>query len=368
MTALFAIRRTSKQFFSTAYYAAQVIVACMLLVSACLVQAQEQAKEEEPRFQISDAIPEGFESLMDAQTLVVTVRYNEENVGSALVTADAETLTFEEPDALVELLDGIRTPERLKLLLTETYPTNGHLVCYSRDEPKGCGQVEADPVAIIYNSDILILDLYLESSLQTVQAYGTARFLPPPDEKITSVLSLDLLSSDTSDGEYSVDLATYSISSYGSGNIVTALDYNTRTRNTRLRTARLQHLYKKNVLSVGNFPFDTGATLGNLDIIGASFESSLSTRVDLDDAFSSVLTVYLPRRSQVLMVVDGRSYISESYAAGNQSLNTRSLPRGTYEVEIRIIDPVTGIRTEKRLFTKSTSMPPRGEMLILSLR
>jgi len=63
------------------------------------------------------------------------------------------------------------------------------------------------------------------------------------------------------------------------------------------------------------------------------------------------------------MVVNERAYISESYAAGNQALNTRSLPNGTYEVEIRIIDPVTGIRTETRLFTKSTNIPPRGETI-----
>jgi len=157
-------------------------------------------------------------------------------------------------------LEGIKTPDRLKLLLRESYPTNGNLVCYSKDEPKGCGQVEADPVAIIYNSDLLMLDLYLESSLQIVQATDGAKFLSPPEEKVTSILSLDFLLSDTSDGEHTMDIATNSISSYGSGNIVTELDYNTRSRQTRLRTARLQHLYKKNALSAGTFSYDSGAT------------------------------------------------------------------------------------------------------------
>ena len=56
---------------------------------------------------LSDDVPAGFEALMDAQTLIVEVRFNERKVGTTLVTADADTLTFEEPDTLVALLPGI---------------------------------------------------------------------------------------------------------------------------------------------------------------------------------------------------------------------------------------------------------------------
>jgi len=322
------------------------------------VSAQEESKS---KLTISDEVPEGFASLMEAQTLVINVRYNDSLVGNALVTADTETLTFEEPDKLVDSLTGISNPERLKSLLTKTFPINAHLVCFAKNQPKGCGKITPEPVAIIYNSNLLTIDLFLDGSLQTVQSRDAARFLPPPEDRNTAILSLDLLTSDTSDGEHSLDLASRSLNSYGAGNVLTELDFNTRTGQSRLRTARLQHLYNEQALSVGTFSFETGATIGNLDIIGASFESSLSTRVDLEDAFSSELAVSLPRRSQVLLIVNNRAFLSESYPAGNQALNTRPLPNGTYEVTIRIADPVTGFREETRLFTKNTSMPPRGE-------
>ena len=310
---------------------------------------------------LSDSVPAGFEALMDAQTLVVEVRFNERQVGTTMVTADADTLTFEYPEEVVGLLPGIKDPDALTELLRASYPTNGHLVCYSRDEPAGCGQVVPDPIAVIYNTDILSLDLYLEQSLQDVQSIESARYLPPPEERTSSIFSLDAIASNTSDGLNSIDLATRTLASYGSGNLFAEADYNTRTKHTRLRTARVTHLLRDHSLKAGSYTFESGSTLTNLDIFGASFESSLRTRIDLDDAFSSELAIYLPRRAQVQMVVNDRVYVSQSYPAGNQAINTRSLPSGTYDVEIRIYDPVSGVRTETRLFTKSTSIPPRGE-------
>lgn len=298
---------------------------------------------------------------MDAQTLVVEVRFNERKVGTTLVTADADTLSFEEPAALVALLPDIKNPDALVELLGNEYPTNGHLVCYSKDEPAGCGQVEADPIAIIYNTDILLLDLYLEQSLQDVQSADSARYLPPPEVRSSSILSMDAIASNTSDGLNALDFATRTLTSYGSGNVFAEADYNTRTGHARLREARLTHLFRDHSLQAGSYTFESGSTLTNIEFLGASFESSLRTRVDLDEAFSSELAIYLPRRAQVQMVVDERVYVSESYAAGNQAINTSSLPSGTYEVEIRVYDPVSGVRTETRLFTKSTSIPPRGE-------
>jgi len=310
---------------------------------------------------MGDGVPAGFEALMDAQTLVVEVRFNERKVGTALVTADADTLSFEEPDKVVALLPGIKDADALTELLKISYPTNGHLVCFSKDEPAGCGQIDPEPVAIIYNSSILLLDIYIGQSLQDVQSADGARYLPPPDERISSILSIDTIISNTSDGANSLDLATRALSSYGSGNLMAEADFNTRTDQTRLRTARVTHLFRDHSLTAGSYIFESGSTLNNLDILGANFESSLRTRVDLDDAFSTELAIFLPRRAQVQMIVDERAYVSESYAAGNQALNTRSLPSGTYEVEIRVFDPVSGVRSETRLFTKSTSIPPRGE-------
>ncbi len=309
----------------------------------------------------SDEVPEGFEALIEAQTIVVNVHYNERNVGSTLVTADAETLIFEEPERVVGMLEGIKDPATLISLLREVLPTNGHLVCYASDDPPGCGQIEPEPVAIIYDADLLKLDLYVEQFLQTVQSEDAARYLPQPDNRKSSIISLNALVTNTSDGREAVDLAGRAFANYGTGTVYAEVDYNTRTQHTRLETARLTHLFRNHSLSFGSYAFESGTALSNVDILGASFESSLRTRIDLDDAFSSELAVYLARRSQVQMVVDERVYVSKSYAAGNQAIDTRSLPNGTYEVEIRIYDPVSGLRSEFRLFTKSTNIPPRGQ-------
>lgn len=334
------------------------MAACVLLVISANLLAQSSGS-----MSISDDVPAGFESLIEAQTIVVDIHYNERKVGNTLVTADAETLTFEDPAAVVDMLEGIEDPTRLTGLLQEVLPTNGHLVCYASDDPPGCGQIDPDPLAIIYDADLLKLDLYLEQSLQSVQYAESARYLPEPENRKSSILSLNALATNTSDGREAVDLAARAFANYGTGTIFAEFDYNTRTERTRLETARLTHLFRNHSLSFGSYAFESGSALSNVDILGASFESSLRTRIDLDDAFSSELAVYLPRRSQVQMVVDDRVYVADTYPAGNQAINTVSLPNGTYEVEIRIYDPVSGLRSEFRLFTKSTSLPPRGETI-----
>ena len=61
------------------------------------------------------------------------------------------------------------------------------------------------------------------------------------------------------------------------------------------------------------------------------------------------------------LLVDGRVYAGDSYAAGNQVLDTRALPDGTYPVEIRIVEADGSTRSEFRTFTRSAAIPPRGE-------
>jgi len=101
-----------------------------------------------------------------------------------------------------------------------------------------------------------------------------------------------------------------------------------------------------------------------LNVLGASFATTYKTRVDLETAFSSELVVYLTRRSIVQLVVNDRVYFGDTYGAGNQAIDTSSLPDGTYEVEIRILEADSEPRIERRIFTKSTQIPPRGETVI----
>lgn len=313
-------------------------------------------------FTVKDTVPAGFENLMQEQTLFVEVRFNEQRVGTFEVLADAENVLFSNPQKLVDSLDNVHKNALIVNALSSELATNSHLICYGNNEPVGCGLVEPSPAAIIFDENLLTLDLFLTSEFQLIQNVAIERYLPAAEKRGSSILAMNMLASDGY-GQSSLDFTTRSRISYGAGHAFAEAEYNTRTETTRMRSMRLTHLLKDQEFTLGTFSYGTSTLLNNTEILGASLKSSFSTRIDLSEAFSSELIVYLTRGSLVQIFIDERVYLAQRYAGGNQTLDTSSLPSGTYEVEIRITDAIAGERSEFQLFTKSTQLPPRNQTL-----
>lgn len=314
-------------------------------------------------FSISDEVPEGFESLAGSQFLVVDVKYNGEPIGSVAITVTGEELTIDEPAALVALMPNVLEPEELVEAFSYPLPTNANKICYGPDDPPGCGQLDVELVGVIYDESNLLLDVFVNSNYQQVVSPLSTRYLPQPESKNTSILSVYGTASDLPGEEQNVDLSARGLFGYGDGNVATEVDYNTRSDRQRLNQLKLTHHFPDHELVAGSYSYQTGGALPDINLLGVGFASSLKTRVDLEHAFSTELVVYLARRSVVQLVVDDKIYYGESYPAGNQAIDTRLLPDGTYDVELRILDSQSGSRVETRRFTKSTQLPPRGETM-----
>lgn len=313
------------------------------------------------RFQIADAAPAGFEALDGPQNTFIDVYFRDKKVGSTHVTVTVDELTFDEPSSVVALLDDITDVSRIEALLSAPLPTNADQLCYRENDPAGCGYLDVAEVGVIYSESDLRLDLFIASELQTLQDQGRVRYLPPPERNNASILSVYTVASDLAAQEDAIDVSARLLLGNGPVNLTAEADYNSRTDRQRLRELKLTHHFPDYDLVGGTYSYQPGGALSDIALAGASFNSSFKTRVDLEHAFSSELVVFLARRSVVQLAVDDRVYTGDSYGAGNQVLDTRALPDGTYEVEIRVIDPLSGSRSEKRLFTKSTQIPPRGE-------
>ncbi len=314
-------------------------------------------------FVIDDSVPAGFEALAGPQTKFVDIYYNERKAGSTTITGTDETFVFDKPEDVLSMLHGISKPNELALLLTENFASNAHLICYSANDPVGCGQVEANPIATLYNPSELKVELFLSQEFQDVLSRDQIMYLPAAESRNSAIASFNGVATDLYGQESTLDFSSRALVGYGNGHLAAELDYNTRSRRKRLRELKLAHFFKKHELALGTYAYQAGGGLSDFSLFGASFSSTLKTRIDLEHAFSSELVVFLTRRSVVQLVVREQIYSGESYAAGNQVLDTRALPEGSYEVEIRILDPVAGERTEIRVFTKSTQIPPRGEWI-----
>lgn len=347
-------------------WARRLCCACLILSSCSLTLAGNALADTglpTTVFEFSDDVPAGFESLATEQTTFVDIRFNGKIVGSSSVTGDDERIRFDAPVTVTALLDGLRDPQAVQALLGETLPTNAGRLCYSRADPPGCGTVEPNPIALIFDQQNLLVDVFLSPEFQQIQSRMDRQYLAPAPPRASSILSMDAVASALQDESAVINLSGKILAGYGPGFFSSEADYNSHTERKRLRSLTLTHQLRDHEMRLGSYSFQPGGALNGFDLLGASVASSLHTRLDLEQAFSSELIVFLPRRALVQLAVDDRVYAATSYQAGNQALDTKALPDGSYELEIRIADPLTGNRTERRQFTKSARMPPRGQTI-----
>lgn len=99
---------------------------------------------------------------------------------------------------------------------------------------------------------------------------------------------------------------------------------------------------------------------GRRKLVGFGFESQIDTRRDRDAILGSPIIVFLGRHARVDVVRDGRVLGSWTYEAGNQKLDTSSLPEGSYDILLRIQEAGRPVREERRFYTKSRRIPSDG--------
>ena len=102
---------------------------------------------------------------------------------------------------------------------------------------------------------------------------------------------------------------------------------------------------------------------GQSRIYGVGVSTQTDTRADRDRDAGNLLTLFLPRRSEVDILRDGRLLASRFYEAGNQVLDTGSLPEGAYNLTLRIHEEGGATREMQRFYVKSRSLPPAGQPL-----
>ena len=313
-------------------------------------------------FAISDDLPPGFEGLGGPVAQLVDVYLGDRRVGTTGITVTADEFEFDAVDEVVSMLDGVEDVAPLLPVLRGPMRTNAARRCYAVGDPAGCGTVETDTVAALYDESALRLDLFVAPSLLPVDGLG-ARYLDAPERRPSAILSLGTVASDA-DGAGEIDATGGLLVGYGATHLSVRADYTSRGNRSRLREARLARFAGDYEYALGSFGFAPGAGLLNADLLGASAATSWRLRTDAERAFAAELVVYLPRRAIVQLLVDDRIYHAESYPAGNQSIDTSALPDGTYELEIRTVGEGVETRTETRLYTKSASIPPPGQTVL----
>jgi len=308
-------------------------------------------------------VPEGFESLDEPQETLVDVFYG----GYFLVSVPARFtpafITFLQTEPVAELINDLNDPESFKQLLAIPLSTNASLVCRSKYSTD-CGRMTTSNVGVIFDVSSLRVELFLGPDLLRTRSLDQINFLPPSDAGLSLLDDFALFGSGGTENSTAYNIANSTLLGYQENRVRLDSNY---TDSDNFSIDALAFEREKNGLDykAGIFRVNAGEFVFMQDqqFLGATFESSLVTRQDLEFSLGSTLAVFLDSRSLVQLFKDGRLVNSAYYDAGNQELNPRGLPSGSYELEIVITDSANRTRTETQFYSKSARIPPEDQPL-----
>jgi hypothetical protein len=335
----------------------------LALAFSCMMHptAASAKPAQEARPGITVSAPEGFADLTEDRTLVVDVFFGGARIGEALVAVAPGNVRFLDVAGLVALLPRLSDSKAVEAALSATsLPANANLVCTSSADPRTCGRLSPEQVGVIFDRERFRIDIFLNSRLLEVREEIEDRYLPPPEPGLSMINAVSGTVSGRTDGGSQY----YNVQDQlvvGSGNRRIRADMSVGSE-VGLGVERLTIEWDRpeRRFRAGALWAPGSGLAGQRKLVGAGIESQIDTRRDRDSILGSPVIVFLDRRARVDVVRDGRVLGSWIHEAGNQKIDTSSLPEGSYEILLRIQEAGQAVREERRFYTKSRQVPSDG--------
>ena len=308
-------------------------------------------------------VPPGFEAFFQRQETVVDVYYAGRFLTTARASFDVDDLTFDDPAALAAQLPELVDPARVALALSGGLPTNAELLC-GRRMTDGCGRLEPEVAGVIFDASRFRAELFVAREEIRTRGPGIDRYLPESDARFSVLQNVAANYSGASDGNDAYTVQSATSVSWGETHLQMDSAWS-EDDDLTIDALAVRREFRGRSSQAGLFR-TAGQSLGfaaDRDIVGMRFGSSLRTRADRAFSDGTPIAVFLPERSRVEILQDGRLLSSSAYEAGNQILDTSGLPEGAYEVQLRIREIGGRERIERRFFVKTTRIPPRDQPL-----
>ena len=303
--------------------------------------------------------PPGFEVLLQPQLTVVDIVFGNRKLGTTAAVYTPDSLQFKDPGKVVDLISELADPKSVLSVLSRPLSPHSELVC-AAGLPANCGQLAPAVVGIIFDETRFQVEVFINPIYLKAAKVGEARYLPTPSSHLALVDSLGGAISGSTQESPTYNLQNRAIVGYGSGRLSSDFSFSSGL-GPQLETLAASVDQPGMRYQAGLFWTPDLDFFGQRRIVGLGLASQLDTRSDRDQISGTPLTVYLVHRAQVELYRDGRLLSSQFYDAGNQILNTSSLPEGAYALTLRIREPGGTSREEGRFFIKSRALPPPKE-------
>jgi hypothetical protein len=333
---------------------------CTLLAAGACWPFPAQAKDT-AALAISVGEPEGFAGLTEAQSLLVDLYFGGERRGEAKISIAPGSIRFADPAAVVALLPGLTDPAAIEAALAaSSLAPNAQLACSASSDRARCGRLSPDVVGVILDRDRFRLDIFLNPRFLAIRDDIEAEFIPEPQAGLAMINQVGAVIS----GELGTPATFYNfqdtfVLANGERRLRAELSYANELGFGAERVA-LEWDRPGLRYSAGALWAPGSEIAGRRKLLGLGLETQIDTRLDRDEILGSPVVVYLDQRARVDVVRDGRVLYSAIYEAGNQQVDTASLPDGSYDIVLRIEEPGRPAREERRFFSKSRRIPSEG--------
>lgn len=320
------------------------------------------SREKKPRPK-STFVPPGFEDLLEPQTTEVDVYFGSAFVTATLATYTPTEITLLTPAEVVLEMNDLLDPAAIISLLSGPMPTNSELVCLY-DTQTGCGELQTESVEVIFDENRFRLDLFLGPSLLAVRDVEIDKFLPKSSGGLAFLNQLNATVNGRESGDSSYNVGNSTTIAFRETRLL-ALSNVTREEDFTVDTLALEREFAGRLYQAGYFRSSAAnlVFLTEQEFAGITMSSSLDTRTDLDQSTGNDLQVFLDSRSRVDLLKDGRLISTSVHDAGNQIVDTSSLPGGAYDIVLRIRDSFGRTREETRFYVKTNELPPLDHTL-----
>jgi hypothetical protein len=304
-------------------------------------------------------VPPGFAELALEHELLVDVYFGGRKLGEAMVVVRPGSVRFKEPASIAALVPNLDPAGGLAEALTGELPSNAGLAC-SGAASTACGMLSPATAGIIFDEDRFRIDLFVNPRLLRVIRPQDSLYLPEP----TAPLSL------TSSAGLALSGASGTAPVYNVQNQTILGFRNARIRSDSSYASEFGFVMDRLVGEVDRPGLRYSAGLfwapgldltGPRRIVGLGVATQFDTRTDRDTLRGTPLVVSLPQPARVDILVDGRLLASGSYEAGNNMLDTSTLPDGSYSLLLRIHEATGTVREERRFFAKNVQIAPVGQ-------
>lgn len=318
-------------------------------------------KNTDLNLKFSNEAPAGFEDLAAPQHVLLDIYYAGKRVGNAFATFSSDSFEFDKPKKITAMISHLKETavNQVTQALTGQLELHSELVCQKPAYPKDCGLLSPLIAGIIFNEGYFKVEIFVHPDLLKFMSLNMSRYLPWAEEEagLNAVINLSGAITGGSKQALNYNLRNTNIFSH---HLIRLRNSNTFSRQQGLRIESLvaEKEWQNWLLSLGMFESTPLRLIGQQDVLGLRFGSSLKMRTDLKTAYGNQLSIFLPRRALVKVFRDGRLLLSQIYQQGNQVIDSRNFPEGAYDVTLVIDDQLGETKTETRFFSKATEIPP----------